>query len=157
VALACASWAIWPQIALLHWLVEMLIAGLIGILLIAALVIVLRQRFLGFIDRITHLLGLEQFRIFQRVLQICTKLAQYSAQLTPQQISLLIAYSILMLAFTFFFAYCNVRMFMIYIDARQALFILALTQIMTVIPVQVFGGLGIYDITTLYLYGLFGF
>jgi uncharacterized membrane protein YbhN (UPF0104 family) len=34
---------------------------------------------------------------------------------------------------------------------------LVLAQITVIIPIQVFGGLGIYDITNLYLYSLFGF
>ena len=28
---------------------------------------------------------------------------------------------------------------------------------MTLVPIQIFGGLGLYDFTYLYLYGLFGF
>src|SRR5688500_17964946 len=45
IALLCSSWAVWPQIVVLHWLVGVLATGLISILLVAILIIVLRQRF----------------------------------------------------------------------------------------------------------------
>jgi uncharacterized membrane protein YbhN (UPF0104 family) len=157
VALVCSSWAVWPQIAVLHWLVGVLAAGLIGILIAAALIVVLRQRFVVFIERLARVLRLDRLRLIRRMIQLLADLAQRDVQLPRQQLGALVGYSALTLALMFAFSYCNARMFGITIGIWQVLFMLVLAQITVLIPIQVFGGLGVYDLTNMYLFGLFGF
>jgi len=47
------------------------------------------------------------------------------------------------------------RLFAVSIGAWPVLFIISLIQLLSIIPIQVFGGLGVYEVTSLYLYGLF--
>ncbi|MFL5802212.1 MAG: YbhN family protein, partial [Roseiflexaceae bacterium] len=157
VALACSSWAIWPQIAVLHWLVAGLAAGLAGVLLAATLIVLLRQRFIAFVERSARLLRLDRLRITRRMIQILADLAQRDLQGPRGHLGAFIGYSALTLMLMFAFGYCNTRMFGVPIGAWSILFMLALTQIIALIPIQVFGGLGVYDLTSMYLYSLFGF
>jgi uncharacterized membrane protein YbhN (UPF0104 family) len=157
IALLFSSWAVWPQIVVLHWLVGVLATGLISILLVAILIIVLRQRFVIFIERIAQLLRLDRLHIIRRTIQMFGNLAQRDVPLQTRQFGIFMIYSALTLIFMFIFAYCNTQMFGVPIDTWSVLFMLVLAQITVIVPIQVFGGLGIYDITNLYLYSLFGF
>jgi len=49
-----------------------------------------------------------------------------------------------------------VRAFAMPIGTWPIVFVISLTQLLAIVPIQVFGGLGVYEFTSIYLYGLFG-
>jgi uncharacterized protein (TIRG00374 family) len=74
---------------------------------------------------------------------------------TEKFIKLLI-FTIPIILFMFLFTYASFKIFFIDIPPWQILFVLMIQQIISIIPIQVMGGLGIYDVTDFYIYGLFG-
>ena len=68
----------------------------------------------------------------------------------------LLGYAALTQGLTFAFAYCNMQLFHITIAPVALVLIVALSQVLGLVPIQVLGGLGVYDFTMLYLLGLVG-
>ena len=54
------------------------------------------------------------------------------------------------------FAYSSLQIFDVKIDMLPVVLVVAVTQIISLLPIQVLGGLGVFDYTYLYLYGMFG-
>jgi uncharacterized membrane protein YbhN (UPF0104 family) len=52
--------------------------------------------------------------------------------------------------------YANIRLFVIPITVWSIVFISALIQLISIIPISVFGGLGVAEISLMYLFGIFG-
>jgi uncharacterized protein (TIRG00374 family) len=71
--------------------------------------------------------------------------------------ALAIIYSFFYILLTIVWGYVNLRMFSIDILFVPVIFVTALTQLLSIIPIQVFGGLGVMDASLLYFYSLFGF
>jgi uncharacterized membrane protein YbhN (UPF0104 family) len=155
-ALALSAWALWGPIAPLRWLVMgLLVAGLLGVM--ALMLALIYRRPLIRLARWTHArLRLDRLPIIARGSAALTGLdhlevRQWLAALRPAAMG-----TALVFALTFVYSYCNVRTFGLPISGWAVLFVLALTQFMVLIPVQVFGGLGVYEVTSLYLYTLLG-
>ena len=156
ITLGVSSWFVWSDITPLHWLISLLIVSISGILLMFCFVVILRQRFVGTIERIFHLLNLNRITLLERMIKTMADLAEQAPGRLNESLVPLIIYSALVSAFMFAFFYCNTLLLAVPIGAWPILFILSLAQLMTIVPIQVFGGLGVYDITYLYLYSLFG-
>lgn len=52
--------------------------------------------------------------------------------------------------------YCTMRMFSVVVGIPCVFFINSIIQFISMIPIQVFGGLGVCDVPSMYLYSLFG-
>ena len=64
--------------------------------------------------------------------------------------------SIIIMILMFIYTYASLRMFSISISPWYVLLVMALQQMVNLVPVQVIGGLGIIDLMELYLYGFAG-
>jgi uncharacterized protein (TIRG00374 family) len=155
-ALALSSAFVWFQVSSLQLLVALLLLAMLGLSVVFVLVLVLRQRIVGLIERLIELLRLNRVGFVERVVKGLSVLAEQDTDYLRRLTGPLLVYSLLSLTFTFAFAYATVRLFAIPLGLWQLVFMFALMQFMTLIPIQVFGGLGVSDVTSLYLYGLFG-
>jgi uncharacterized membrane protein YbhN (UPF0104 family) len=155
-ALLLSSWIVWAHIAVLHWLLMVIIIGLSGIVAVCTLVIVLRGRIVNLIARLLRLTHLDRINLVRRLSNVLAELANQNAESLRTIIGPFLGYSGLTLALIYLFAYSSFRIFALAIDPWQVLFVLTLTQLIVLIPIQVFGGLGVTDVTSLYLYALFG-
>ena len=155
-ALGLSAWALWAPIAPLHWLViALIVAGLAGLSAVT-LALFYRGRFLRLAGWTCARLCLDRLPIVRRGLEALAGMAGLDMRgmlATLQPVALSTA---LVFACTVAYSYCSVRMFDVPVSAWAVLFVLALTQFMVLIPVQVFGGLGVYEVTGLYLYTLLG-
>jgi uncharacterized protein (TIRG00374 family) len=52
--------------------------------------------------------------------------------------------------------YCTLRMFSVVVSVPCVFFVNSIIQFISMIPIQVFGGLGVCDVPSMYLYSLFG-
>jgi uncharacterized membrane protein YbhN (UPF0104 family) len=155
VALALSSWVVWSQIGPLRWLIALLLAGIASVIVTFALIFLFRQRVVRIIKRILGLLHMDRIAFVQRTFTQLAALPEQEPGRLRAQLGGFIGYSGLTLALTFVFGYCNMRLFAVSIGAWPVLFMISLIQLLSIIPIQVFGGLGVYEVTSLYLYGLF--
>lgn len=151
-----SSLTVWGDIGVLQSLVLVLTILLVGVVFLVSLILIGRHRV---VDRIKELLHWSHLDRFQLVILI-TKQLDEAASVSPgylrETFVTLIGYSALTLGLSLVFAYCDVRLFDLNLSFEAFLFVNILTLLLSYVPIQVFGGLGVFEITTVYLYGLFG-
>lgn len=153
-ALVIAAWAVWPQIAPLHLLVVILIAVLGTATFALGLIFLLRQQALGFLSTMLVWTRLDRLSISRRVLaQIQVAVAQPDLAARTAQ---MLGYSALIAALQFAFSFSYAQMLAVPISGWDVLFVLTFSLLISLVPIQVFGGLGVYEVTAIYLYGLIG-
>jgi uncharacterized membrane protein YbhN (UPF0104 family) len=155
-ALFISALIIWPEITPLRWLVALILGGMICIVLVVALILVYRHRFLTLIDRVLRWTRLNRISLVQRGMDALTALAEQEPERIRANIRPLMGYSALTLLFSFGFFYGSIKFFAVPIGPWPVLFMFVLTQLLMFLPIHVFGGLGLIDVPLLYLYGLFG-
>jgi uncharacterized membrane protein YbhN (UPF0104 family) len=152
VALVFASCLVWERIRPLHFAIIIIVSCMTTLAFCLLLIMAFRRRFSiiagDFEDKFPRLL----------VRWISDSLQLLSQQgIVSNKIGQLAAYSVLTFGMMLLFAYCSLRTFEFGIDIWPVVFVVSLTQIIALLPLQVFGGLGLFDISYLYLYGLFGY
>lgn len=146
----------WQQTFPLHpflVLASLVLLGLLGAILAA---VFLRQTFVAIVSGILSRLKLTRFKVVQAGLDLLEALSQMPAEQVKGLLRRSFAYSALYFGCTLLWAITLTRAFRIPVGVAAITFIMAVYQVISFIPVQVFGGLGVSEVTSLYLYGLFG-
>jgi uncharacterized membrane protein YbhN (UPF0104 family) len=155
-ALAISSAALWSQIAALHGLVVLLLAGLPGLLFGIWWLLACRLHARRAAARVMGALHIERTVIGTRLWAAIDGVAEQAPERSFGVMLRLVAYSGLLLLLSLGFGYCNTRLFGLELQLWPIVFITVFIQLVSIVPIQVFGGLGVYEVTGLYLYGLFG-
>jgi uncharacterized protein (TIRG00374 family) len=149
--LSFATVVVWQRIATLQFIVTGVICLLTVVALGVTLLFVLRRRLVGVAFGI-----LRKWDFVSRFGAALVAFAGQEANACRFNIVLFAGYSILVFSTMLIFAYCSLQVFGVRLDIWPVIFVVSLTQVMTLVPIQVLGGLGLQDVSYLYLYGLFG-
>lgn len=154
---AAVSLTFWATIKPLHWPVILALVFLgppaLGLLCLLAL----RERFLQPADRILTWTRMKRLRFIQRAWdETLSALRETTSERPFSEAALLLAHSLAIQVLSFVLFLSTARFFGLTIGPGPLLFIFTLTQLIMVIPIQVFGGLGMADVSILYLCGVFG-
>ena len=155
ILLLVSSWFVWPQVAALHMPVILLLAGMGIIVVILIVAINLRQRFVEFAKGIVDRLGLSRFSIVRKGMDILQTLGDQEQASVIRKIKLVLITSSFYLAVSLMWIYSSLRVFNLKIGILPILFSNALLQVISYLPIQIFGGLGVNEFSTMFLYGLF--
>jgi uncharacterized membrane protein YbhN (UPF0104 family) len=156
VALGATAALHWQQIATLRWPVLGALLGLCGILVAVGLVIALRERVVGLIHAFCIRLGLMRIGLVERGLERAALLGAADPARVGRLSAPLLLQSLVNTCCLVGYAYCSLRMFGVSIDPSVVLFVVVINLLIAAIPIQIFGGLGVVEVTTIALYGLFG-
>jgi uncharacterized membrane protein YbhN (UPF0104 family) len=156
VSLSFATLVVWHQIPTLHVVVTVVIFLLMAVALLSLLMLVLRRQLVEIAGRILDKFHFHKKAVVSRIFAWLTAFSNQEIDQSRLSIGPLTGYSVLTLGTMLLFAYSSLQIFGVRIDIWPVIFVVSLTQVMTLVPIQVFGGLGLYDFTYLYLYGLFG-
>jgi uncharacterized membrane protein YbhN (UPF0104 family) len=157
-SLSTAALILWRQIGSLHVTVIVVIIALSSVASMSLLILILRQRFVRFFSNIWRRFNWRQETYVRRALTTLTEFAERGlAEAKLNSIGAFAGYSVFSCGTMFLFAYSSIQAFGVWIDVWPVIFVISLTQVMALVPIQIFGGLGLYDFTYLYLYGLLGF
>ena len=148
---------VWPRVLALHQLVILLLAALAAGLAVFWAAVFLRQSFVGFLRRLAEMIRLDRLSMVQKALFALDSLASQDTKTVTQTLVTGAMLSFLYMLATMAYGYTRVQTFQIPLDFWGILFIASLMQFISMIPFQVFGGLGVTEISMVYLYGLFGF
>lgn len=154
--LALSSFQVWVRIPLLQETVVVLLFAAGAALLIFWAAVFMRQRFVIQFRKVLNLLRLDRIDVVQRVLD---RLDSVVAQEHKTIVSALLrgtALSFLYMTLTMAYSYSRFQIFPIPADFWVILFITSILQFISIIPIQVFGGLGVSELTLVYLFSLFG-
>ena len=118
--------------------------------------IILRQKFVEAIRILADRLHLKRFSFTQRGLEVLQFLAEQNGVMVLRLIQTAILCSLVYMALTMAWVYASLRAFSLIIPASVLVFVNSWIQLISWLPVQVFGGLGVAETSQIYLYGLFG-
>jgi uncharacterized protein (TIRG00374 family) len=147
---------VWPQVAALHGLLFVLSIGIFTSLVVFFATLVFRQWFVGWLEKFLSWTRLLKFGFVQRAMEVLKNLGGQEQSIVLNMLVRGVIYSTLYFSLSMAWFYTVIRAFNIPINFHDMLFISAMLQIISFIPIQVFGGLGVNEISSMYLYGLFG-
>lgn len=155
VTLIISSLLVWRDINILHSLVIILVAGIGLAILFFLLAAALRQRFVFYITSLTNRFGLSRIGLVRRAL---TSLQAFS-EIEQEQMLRMFAKAILLSAVYFIVSMLWVYVSYMVFEFPQKLlpitFVSTLIQVVSYLPVQVFGGLGVTEASALYFWSPF--
>jgi uncharacterized membrane protein YbhN (UPF0104 family) len=147
---------VWTRIGSLQTSVILLLAVVFGGLAVFWLVVLLRQTFVDFLRRLVHALRMDRLKLVEKGM---FALETLSTQDTSTVLRVLWMGTLLSFGYmlaTMLYGFSRVQTFQIPLDFWAIVFIASAMQFVSIIPVQVLGGLGWTEFTLVFLYGLFG-
>lgn len=147
---------VWNRVPMLQELVLFILIGVGLSLAVFWAALFLRQRFVSFIRSASRRLGLNRLSLVERGLSTLDSLSTQDGKTVIRFLLLGGILSLIYLTTTMAYFYSRAQTFQIPLDLWAIIFIGTLMQFVSIIPFQVFGGLGVAEVGLVYLYGLFG-
>jgi uncharacterized membrane protein YbhN (UPF0104 family) len=147
---------VWTRVAVLHEATIFLLVAVALGLTIFWTAVLLRQTFVGFLRRVLATLRADRLTPIQRGLTALDSLAAQDSQTVRRTLIVGASTSLLYMTATMLYGYSRVQTFQVPLDIWAIIFVASLIQFISIIPLQVFGGLGVTEISLVYFYGLFG-
>jgi uncharacterized membrane protein YbhN (UPF0104 family) len=154
--LLMTSFILWTEAeslrSLIVFLLIIIVVGFLGF----GIVLLWREHFVDLLRRIATALGLSRFRLFIRLFELVELIAAQERTYLFSLLSKSIFYSFVYYILTLAWSFATIYAFSIPIGFWPFIFITTLMQLISIIPVQVFGGLGVNETVNMYLFNLFG-
>ena len=154
--LALSSFQVWSQVKLLQETVILLLVLVGSGLLIFWSAVLLRQKFVLQFKKLLHNVHLDQINLVQRGLGVLDALVEQEHQTIIASLVKGTALSFVYMTLTMLYSYARFQIFHVPVDFWVIIFITSIMQFISMIPIQVFGGLGVSELTLVYLFSLFG-
>lgn len=150
-----SSLMIWEQIAVYHLAVE-LVLGVIGaVVLVFFTAIILRYKFTALIRAILERLRLDRLSFISKGMDLLHVLVDQPQVFIFRTIGLGTMFSMVYMLVTMSWLYISFRAFSLQVEWMVTVFVNSLLQLISYLPIQVMGGLGVNESAILYLYGAF--
>ncbi len=153
--LLVSSLSVWTQITPIHLAVEALILGMGLVLLGFFFLVILRQKFVGLLRAGASRLKLERFRLVVKGLEVLQGMAEQKRSFVVRSITVAVLFSMLYMGITMVWSYASLRAFSLPVGVMPAVFANTFIQLLSYLPIQVFGGLGLTEASTFYFFSFF--
>jgi len=151
--LVVSSWLVWKKIAVLHGIVLGLIAFLGLVLMSLAIAVIARSTFLRILLRFQQSSFIRDAGWIKRVLE---ELEGFLRGVSEKKVwGKVLLLSQVYLGVTMLWMYASLRALGLEMEITGIVFVNMFTQLLSNLPIHVFGGLGVSEVTGLYLYGIF--
>lgn len=155
VSILC-SWLIWERISVLRTAI-LISLSLIGLgFIVFFLAVFWRRGFISLINRILVGTNLTRFSAFRNVENALASFSEMEQEVVFGIILKAFGLSFLYYLMTLMWMLVSMKAFQLPADNLSILFVSGILQIFSMIPISVFGGVGITEVTSLYLYSIFG-
>jgi uncharacterized membrane protein YbhN (UPF0104 family) len=148
--------AVWSRIGALQWISIILSAGMALFVLTFLFLIQFRNAFFTLLERVLKWMHISQFALVQKGMDLLEAVAYQDRDSILRKIRGVIAGSFLYLGVTLLWLYAGLRVFDIRLGVWEVAYSSALYYLVTYVPIQIFGGLGVTDTSMMYVYSLFG-
>jgi uncharacterized membrane protein YbhN (UPF0104 family) len=148
IVLTIGARLVWDQIGPLQTLIIAILALLFLMCLLLVVMIMLRQRFAQFLRRIAEAIRLSTWGPVRHGLDLVDRLVNEDLEAMQRLILPLMAYSMLNVLCSAGFIFCSAHLLGLSLDIASTAFFNSLLQLIYWIPVQVFGGLGTYEVAS---------
>ena len=155
VFLLVSSLVVWKRIMPLQGFVISLLFAMGIAILVVVLSILLRQKFSTHFRRWMEKLKLANLKYVRLSLDVLDEVVAQDEIFSLRLLGLATIYSLVYLLVTMWWFYANVRSFDVQIGIIAVVFVNVFVQLLSNIPIQAFGGLGVNESTSLYLYQFF--
>lgn len=157
IALIISLLFVWHEIRNVLNLVLFLIALIGAGLVVFWAIILLRRKFVDVMNSIFERIGLTNFWPARQLLELADRLADFEQKNVLRIIFIASSLSSLYLLFTFMWTYSSLHTFNFLVTMPAVAFVGSMLQLLSIVPVQVFGGLGVSETASLYFFSLFDF
>lgn len=154
--LLLSTFFVWDRVPVLQGLIVILLIAIVAAVIVFWVVIFFRRSFVSQVEKLLRKLKLDRFGIVQRGLGFLGSLADAEHQMVMDMLSKGLLLSVVYMTFTMVYVYSRTQIFHIPLDFWAIIFVASLMQLISIIPLQVLGGLGVTDLTSIYLYELLG-
>lgn len=156
VYLALSAWWSWPQIENLRLLVLLLLFGIAGGVSMFLIAVFWREQFITLAQSFATKLRLDKISLVDKLLHSLRALANADQREIVGMLVKGFAISFLYVSVTNVLIVISLRVFSLDVGLWPVVFVSSFLQLFANIPIQVLGGLGVSEVTSVYLYGLFG-
>jgi uncharacterized protein (TIRG00374 family) len=147
---------VWEHIVILRPLVSFLSLCLALLCLFAILLLLKTPRVAQLLQSFLRALGVEQTKIGLSVMNALDELAKMEPRELRHDFLLLLKYSASILVLSLLMAWINFQLFGLSASIAAIFFVNVLSILFSYVPIQILGGLGVYEVTAVFLFGLFG-
>lgn len=154
--LLLSAWLVWDRVGALQQLVIFLAAGSFLAFGLFWITVFFRQKFVTQIEGLFHWLRLDRVAFVTRGVEVMRSLAEQDYKTVVRTLLSGLALSLFYTIIAMVYAYCRIQAFHVPLGIWEIVFITSLLQLVSLIPIQVFGGLGVIEFASVYLYELFG-
>ncbi|HVN16441.1 MAG TPA: lysylphosphatidylglycerol synthase transmembrane domain-containing protein [Anaerolineales bacterium] len=152
-----ASLLVWPQVNVLHSLIILLLAVIGAAILLFFVAVFLRQKFVALLSWFVERLKLSRLGLVNKLMDLLIGLAEQEHGFVFRMVGIGVLFSLIYMAVTMAWIYASLQTFSFAIGMLPVIFVNIFLQLISYLPIQVFGGLGVNETSSLYLYGIFNF
>jgi uncharacterized protein (TIRG00374 family) len=156
ILLLISTWVIWNQIADLQDLTLVLLLTIGVLIAVFFLAVISRQQFVSLVKRILATVKASTFKPIANGLNILDTVADVEQGWLLRNLSIMLSLSLIYFALSVAWNYAIFVAFGFEADIPTLIFINVLLQLVSYFPIQVFGGLGVTESSSVYLWELFG-
>ena len=153
--LLVSGFLVWEQIVPLQGLVVGLLLLMGFVILMVVLSILFRQTFAAGLRQWLEKLKLSNIKSVRLGLNVLDEVVAWEEIFSLRLLGLATVYSLIYLLITMLWFYANIRAFDIELNMVVVVFVNVFVQLLSNLPIQAFGGLGVNESTSLYLYQFF--
>lgn len=155
IILFVSSVLLWNQIGVVQYAVIFLLTVIFLAVAIFVLTALLRQKFVALVETILGWIKLDHVSFVRRGLHFLQLFAEQDSKLVMQTLITGLIYSLVYMLVTLFWFYSNIRAYSLDFPFSVVTFVNAFVQLISWVPIQVFGGLGVSETSLVYLFGIF--
>lgn len=156
IILFISSVLLWDQIGAVQYVVVFLLVVILGSVMVCVAAALLRQKFVVLVKTVLGWIKLDRLSIVKRGVDFLQLFAEQDGKLVLQTMFTGLIYSLIYMIVTLFWFYSNIRAYSLDFPFTVVTFVNAFMQLISWVPIQVFGGLGVSETSLVYLFGIFG-
>ncbi|MBI1793580.1 MAG: flippase-like domain-containing protein [Chloroflexi bacterium] len=154
--LFASSVFLWNQIGAVRYAVVFLLAVIWGAVAVFVAAALLRQKFVALVKTLLGRIKLDRLAVVRRGVDFLQLFSEQDSRAVLQALLIALLYSLIYMIVTLFWFYSNIRAYSLDFPFTVVTFVNAFVQLISWIPIQVFGGLGVSETSLVYLFGIFG-
>lgn len=156
IAFCISSFVVWKTIEPFHGLVLLLAFGIFGVLMVFTFTVFFRQKFVSLIRRFADALRLTQISLLQKIIDSLEALSDTDLGKVAHTLGVAFLLSTIYFIFTVAWIYASFMTFNFQMDLWAVVFVSVMLQLISYVPIQIFGGLGITETSVMYFWRPFG-
>jgi len=155
-ALFFSSLLVWSHIGAIKDITIGLLFGIGAVILVLIFTLIFRRRFILFLNSILTWSRFPQIQIIRKALDALQTFSEVELGKLSGRLTLVFLFSVGYFALSVFWYYSTFMVFNFHMDISPLVFTNVLIQLISYFPIQVFGGLGVTETGSLFLWEQFG-